>query len=363
MPALLQPREDQLILDCGASHHMFNSLKPFVNTPKGTSIHMATGDANSKLSEVGIGSVKILNHNNTLTLKECLYVPNLKCNLISLLELFKEQLTVNRKDNFFSLNSNGKVIMHSKIINKLMVINYTIPKTLLTNQINNLWHDRLGNPRDSVLKQLGLPTPQDNCLVCKTDKAHKQPFNSHFEPAPSTLDCVHIDVVGTINPPSVLGKHDFLTIVDQSSSYKIVKFLQKKSEVFEKFQATKIVMENTQDKKLKKLLSDRGGEFLNNEFKKLSNECGFIHIFSPPETPQHNAFAERANQTILEKACCLLGGSNLPANFWADAVNTAVLLSNLSPTASRKNHSPHFLWTNTPARLTRLRKFGFRAVV
>ncbi|MBW0533981.1 hypothetical protein O181_073696 [Austropuccinia psidii MF-1] len=165
IPALLQPREDQLILDCQATHHMFNSLKPFVNTPKATSIHVATGDSNSKLSAVGIGTVKILNHNNTLTLKECLYVPNLKCNLISLLELFKEQLTVNFKENVFSLNSNGKVIMQGKIIKKLMVINYTILKTLLSNQINNLWHNRLGHPRDTVLKQLGLPNPQDNCLI------------------------------------------------------------------------------------------------------------------------------------------------------------------------------------------------------
>ncbi|MBW0491925.1 hypothetical protein O181_031640 [Austropuccinia psidii MF-1] len=122
-----------------------------------------------------------------------------------------------------------------------------------------------------------------------------------------------MDVVGPIDPPSVSGKRYFLTIVEQSSSYKIVKFLQKKSKVFEQFQATKIEMENTQNKKLKKLLSDRGGEFLNNEFKKLSNK--------------------------------------------------SVLLSNLSPTASRKNHSPHFLWTNTPTRLTRLRKFSCRAVV
>ncbi|MBW0491927.1 hypothetical protein O181_031642 [Austropuccinia psidii MF-1] len=145
---------------------------------------METGDANRKRSAVGIGTVKILNHNNKLTLKECLYVPKLKCNLISLLELFKEKLTVNCKDNVFSLNSKGKVIMHGKIINKLMVINFTILKTLLTNQINNLWHNKLGHPRDSVLKQLALPTTQDNCLVCETKKAHKKPFKSNFEPAP-----------------------------------------------------------------------------------------------------------------------------------------------------------------------------------
>ncbi|MBW0563920.1 hypothetical protein O181_103635 [Austropuccinia psidii MF-1] len=77
---------DQLILECGATHHMFSSLKPFVTTPKTTSIQVATGNANSKLTALGIGAVKIFNHNNTLLLKECLYIPKLECNLISLLD-------------------------------------------------------------------------------------------------------------------------------------------------------------------------------------------------------------------------------------------------------------------------------------
>ncbi|MBW0465265.1 hypothetical protein O181_004980 [Austropuccinia psidii MF-1] len=329
---LLQPIENQLILDCGATHHMFNSLEPFLNTPKTINILVARGDANSKLSAVGIGSVKILNHKNTLTLKEYLYVTKLKCNIISLLELFKEQPAVNQKDSAFSLSSNGKEIMHD-------------------------------NPSVSVLKQLGVPTPQGNCIVFETNKEHKQPFKNHFEPALSTLDCVHMDVVGPINPPSVPGKCYFLTIVDQSLSFNIFKFLQRKSKLFEKFQAVKITMENRQDKKLKKLVLKRGGEFINNKFKGLLNKCGFTHIFAPPETPQHNTFAERENKTILEKACCLLGISNLPANFWADAVNTAVLLSNLSPMESRGNLPPHFLWTNTAAKLSRLRTSGCRAVV
>ncbi|MBW0485365.1 hypothetical protein O181_025080 [Austropuccinia psidii MF-1] len=253
--------------------------------------------------------------------------------------------------------------MHGKIMIKLMVISYTILKTLLTNQIDSLWHNRLGHPAESILKQLGLPTLKDNCGVCETNKAHKKPVKNHFDPALSTLDCVHMDVVGPINPPSVSAKCYFLTIVDQSLSFKIVKFLQKKSEVFEKFQATKSSMENRKEKKLQKLVSDRGGEFLNKSFKELSNRCGFIHIFAPPETPQHNAFAERANQKILEKAHCLLGSSNLPATFLADSVNTAVLLSNLSLTASRGNLSPHFLWTNTPVKILRLRAFSCREVV
>ncbi|MBW0502747.1 hypothetical protein O181_042462 [Austropuccinia psidii MF-1] len=244
-----------------------------------------------------------------------------------------------------------------------MVIKYTIPRALLTNQINDPWNERLGHPVAPTLKHLRLPTLQHSCLICETNKSHKLPFKSHFEPALLTLDCVHMDVVGPINPPTMSGKQYFLTIVHQALSFKIVKFLQKKSDIFEQFRGTKITMENSQDRKLKKLFSDRGGELLNNDFKKLSERCGFIHIMSPPEMPQHNAFAERANHTILKKSPCLLAGSNLPAQFWADAVNTPVIVSNLLPTASRDWKSPIAIWRRTPEKLSRLRTFGCRAIV
>ncbi|MBW0565202.1 hypothetical protein O181_104917 [Austropuccinia psidii MF-1] len=113
-------------------------------------------------------------------------------------------------------------------------------------------------------------------------------------------------------------------------------------------------MENWHDRKLKKLVSNRGGEFHNEKFKDLSNECGFIHTLSPPETPEHNGYAERANCTVLEKAQCLMNHGNLPNQYWAEAINTAIFLSNLLPTPSRANKSPHTLWTDTPVKLTKL---------
>ncbi|MBW0531072.1 hypothetical protein O181_070787 [Austropuccinia psidii MF-1] len=189
------------------------------------------------------------------------------------------------------------------------------------------------------------------------NKAHKLPFKNHFEPVLSTPECVHMDIVGPINPPSMSGKQYFLMIVDQASSFKIVKFLQKKSDVFKRFQLTKNAMENSKDKKLKKLISDRGGEFLKKNIKKLLEECGFIHIMAPPETPRHNGFSERANHTILKKACCLLGRSNIPAQFWANTVNTVVFLSKLLPEALKDGQPP-----NSPERLSRLKHFGCREI-
>ncbi|MBW0490428.1 hypothetical protein O181_030143 [Austropuccinia psidii MF-1] len=121
-------------------------------------------------------------------------------------------------------------------------------------------------------------------------------------------------------------------------------------------------METLHDRSIKKLVSDRGGEFLNEKFKKLSEEQGFTHFFSPPKTPQHNEFAKRANQTILEKAWCMLSTSNLPNCYWAEAVNTETLLSNFTPTPSRMNNFPFALWKKISPQIKN-RIFGCGAIV
>ncbi|MBW0464970.1 hypothetical protein O181_004685 [Austropuccinia psidii MF-1] len=120
----------------------------------------------------------------------------------------------------------------------------------------------------------------------------------------------------------------------------MVRLVKSKSDAFEQFFIVKNLMENLHNQKLKKLVSNRGNEFLNHHFMLLANSKGFFHHFSPAETPQHNGFAKRANQTVLEKAQCLLNGSILPNNFWEEAILTATMLCNLIPTPSRHNLSP-----------------------
>ncbi|MBW0499863.1 hypothetical protein O181_039578 [Austropuccinia psidii MF-1] len=101
-------------------------------------------------------------------------------------------------------------------------------------------------------------------------------------------------------------------------------------------------------------MSDQGGEFLSSHFKQLADECEFVHSFSPAYTPEHNGFAKRANRTILEQAKCMLNASKLPNTYWAEAVSTATLLSNYTPTPSRHNHSPHMLWTDCSPKIKKV---------
>ncbi|MBW0462470.1 hypothetical protein O181_002185 [Austropuccinia psidii MF-1] len=210
---------------------------------------------------------------------------------------------------------------------------------------------------------MGLPSlEQDHCDVCAKGKMTLKPFKSHFDKVEKSLDCLHLDLVGPISPPSVSGHCYFLTVVDQYTSFKFVKFLKNKLDALHEFMVIKNLVENVQDRKIKKIISDRGGEFVNAEFQKLANENGFIHVTSPPNTPQLNGFAERADRTILEKARCLLLGANLPNQYWAEAVSHATFLTNLIPTPSRNNLLPFHLWTGNAPKVKRIRTFGCKVV-
>ncbi|MBW0530491.1 hypothetical protein O181_070206 [Austropuccinia psidii MF-1] len=324
---IFDERTDELIVDCGATHHMFNSrslFSSFVETPPMT---VSTGDSTSSLFSKGSGTVSLLINSKTFTLKESLFVPNLNCNLISLMRLGNGDMTISRSSSHFKLLIGGQVEIKGRIANNLMKVEYSLPLTHVTKSSVNLWHQRLGHPGSQAIKSMGLPEHPVECSTCDLNKIHKAPFNHHFEHVDKPLDCIHIDVVGPISPPSVSGNRYFLTIVDQATSFKL-------------------------------LVSDRGGEYLNKDFKALAELKGFVHIFSPPETPQHNGFAERANRTILDKTRCLINSSGLPNCYWAEALNTAVFLSNLIPTPSRLNLSPYSLWTGNPPRIRKLRVFG-----
>ncbi|MBW0524274.1 hypothetical protein O181_063989 [Austropuccinia psidii MF-1] len=59
----------------------------------------------------------------------------------------------------------------------------------------------------------------------------------------------------------------------------------------------------------------------------------------------------------------MLNASNLPNLYWAEAVSTATLLSNYTPTPSRHNHSPYTLWTRHSPRIKNLQVFGCQVLI
>ncbi|MBW0547394.1 hypothetical protein O181_087109 [Austropuccinia psidii MF-1] len=338
----------ELIIDFGATHHMIKSRSLFSSFIKTSSIGVSTGDLDSSLLLKGSGTVDILINNQIFSLKECLLVPNLIYNLISLLRLCKGDLVISQFGALFTLKSDEKFEIKGRIFNNLMRVEYTLPSALVTGTTIDHWHQQLGHPGNQIIKSMALPTQSVPCSIFDLNKIHKNSFNNFFEWANKPLDCVHIDLVGLISPSFLSGNQYFLTKVDQSTSFKIVQLVKHKSEAFKQFVIVMTYMKGLHDRSLKKLVSDRGGELMNSNFKLLAETQGFVHVFSSPNTPQHNGYAKQANRTILKKTRCLLNSSGLPNHYWAEALKMAVFLSNFIPTPSRFNLSPYSLWTGNP---------------
>nr|GFB09836.1 hypothetical protein [Tanacetum cinerariifolium] len=80
------------------------------------------------------------------------------------------------------------------------------------------------------------------------------------------------------------------------------------------------------------LRSDRGGEYMSQEFLDHLKDHGIIAHRTPPYTPQHNGVSERRNRTILDMVRSMMSQTTLPKSFWDYALETATRILNMVPT-------------------------------
>ena len=74
--------------------------------------------------------------------------------------------------------------------------------------------------------------------------------------------------------------------------------LKTKDEALHYFKIYKAEVENQLERKIKHIRSDRGGEYLSNEFNLFCEEHGIIHERTPPYSLESNGVAERKNHSL-----------------------------------------------------------------
>ncbi|MBW0473179.1 hypothetical protein O181_012894 [Austropuccinia psidii MF-1] len=168
-----------------------------------------------------------------------------------------------------------------------------------------------------------------------------------------------MDLCGPMHTQSLSGTRYFLILIDQFTGYTTTKFLRWKEETFAAFKEYKAWAENFHQRKIVKIVSDGGGEFVNNRFKGNMKIEGFEHSISLPYTPKHNGISERGNRSVLEKARCLMQQTKLTDQFWAEETSTATFLLNVAPKCDKI--SPYKKWLNQKPPVSNLRKFGCKA--
>lgn len=80
--------------------------------------------------------------------------------------------------------------------------------------------------------------------------------------------------------------------------------------------------------KLKAIRSDNRDEFANNDLRKWLEGRGIKHEFSPVRTPQSNGLIERTNRSLIEMTRSMVSDSEIPMDFWGEAVCTAAHIKN-----------------------------------
>ena len=154
------------------------------------------------------------------------------------------------------------------------------------------------------------------------------------------------------------GSRYYVTFIDDYTRNISVYFMKTKDGALEKFKEFHSFAVNFTGEQVKVLPTDNCGEYCSKAFDAYLKENRITHQLTVPYNPAQNGVAERMNRAVVESARSMLSHSNMPNEFWADAVNTAVYLQNPSPTTALDGITPYESLFNTKPDVTNLRLFG-----
>ncbi|GKA21706.1 retrovirus-related pol polyprotein from transposon TNT 1-94 [Tanacetum coccineum] len=326
------------------------------------------------LGKKGLGKVKVqMKDGSSFMLENVRYIPELKRNLISLGTLDREGYTVKLHNGRVKVIKGSLMVLSGTIMENCV---YSLDGWAESGEVSvgiqekeslaQVWHKRLSHIGEAGLHELerrdmlgkkGLGK-LEFCENCVLGKSTRVSFGRGQHKTEGVVDYVHADLWGPSRVESMSGCRYFFSIVDDYSRRVWVHFLRHKNEAFSKFKEWKQLVENQTGRKLKKLRTDNGLEFCNQEFNNLCKESGIARHLTVAGTPQQNGLAERMNRTLLNKVRCLLIQSGLPDSFWAEATVTATYLINRSPSTALEKKTPMDLWSGHPANYEMLRIFG-----
>nr|GEU83754.1 hypothetical protein [Tanacetum cinerariifolium] len=165
-----------------------------------------------------------------------------------------------------------------------------------------LWHCRLGHISKKRIEKLqhdGLLNLTDlrafeKCISCMSGKIGRNPYIHQVERAKDLLGLIQTDEV-----------------------------------------------EKQLGKTIKSLRSNRGGEYMSQEFLDHLKDHGIITHRTPPYTPQHNGVSDRRNRTLLDMVRSMMSQTTLPKSFLDYALETAARIHNMVCKIHEKYRSLH----------------------
>ncbi|KAG7538693.1 Zinc finger CCHC-type superfamily [Arabidopsis suecica] len=253
---------------------------------------------------------------------------------------------------------------------------YFIPDLKNTTQLHlttiseaSRWHARLGHVNLETIKNMmqkelvqGIPQvsfEKEICGSCLLGKQTRQAFpKATLFRATEILELVHGDLCGPITPSTTAGNRYIFVLIDDHSRYMWTVLLKEKSEAFEKFKRFKSLVEKESGMSIKTFRTDRGGEFMSQDFKDFCQESGIKRHLTAPYTPQQNGVVERRNRTLMEMTRSIMKHMHVPNYLWGEAIRHSTYLLNRIATRSVKDKTPYEAFHMKKPNINHLKIFG-----
>lgn len=133
------------------------------------------------------------------------------------------------------------------------------------------------------------------CDCCLFGKQNRERFPKKSDTrAQKPGQRIHSDLMGPLRP-SMGGSRFILVFTDDYSRKSWTFFLKEKSEIFRYFCHFKQKLEGETGIRIQALRTDRGGEYLSQEFKDYCMSHGIERELTQAKTPQQNGVSERRN--------------------------------------------------------------------
>ena len=159
--------------------------------------------------------------------------------------------------------------------------------------------------------------------------------------ATSPRECYFVDVAGPINPLGIKGAKYILVAVDVFTRFLHVMPMRRKSQAAslfaQLFERVRVQVIRKRNNGVRKLHTDKGGEFMSRDLESFCAWRGIVHKFSDTAAHQSNGDAERRiGQLTTGIRSCLLR-SCLPYTLWVEAAMHVAHAPNLLPTQTLLN--------------------------
>ncbi|KAM1023461.1 hypothetical protein ACFX2A_045325 [Malus domestica] len=362
-------------IDSGCNNHMtaHESLLIDIDTNFTRKVKMRDGNI---VKATGRGTLVINTKKGRRCIRKVMLVLGLDENLLSVGQMMEHGYFLLFGETVVEIYDDRSL---SNLVTKVEVKNRSFPlvlkyleevsKKVSVTSSMKLWHKRLGHLNMTSLQNMqkdemvqGIPKMDqcnETCKGCVFGKHHRDSFEAGKAwRATKPLELIHSDVCGPMKTTTINGNRYFLTFIYDYSRMCWVYFMRFKSEVFTIFKKFKAMVELQSGYQIKRLRSDRGGEYTSHEFNAFCEDVGLEKQLIVAYSPQQNGIAKMKNMTIVEMAKSMMHEKNMPYKFWGEAVNTLVYLLNRCPTKALEKKTPFEVFSGKKPSVKHLRVFG-----